>query len=60
MNPGGKKPGIYIGSAKDGSVKTFIPDVEPNQLQELVVADAAGNIWTGCTNGRQVRKWVKQ
>jgi streptogramin lyase len=59
MNPG-KKPGIYIGSAKDGHVTTFIPDIEPNRMQELVVADTAGNIWTGCTVGREVRKWVKK
>src|SRR5262249_16289899 len=58
MKTGKDKPGIYIASAKDGTIKTFVPDVMPNKLQELVVPDAAGNLWGGCTNGREVRKWV--
>jgi hypothetical protein len=60
MKTGRDKPGIIIGSAKDGKVIAFVPDVPPNCLQELVVPDAAGNLWGGCTTGRAVRKWVKK
>ncbi len=52
--------GIYIGSATDGRVTAFIPDTVPNQHQELVVADKRGNVWTGFTLGKMVRKYVKQ
>ena len=51
--------GIYVGSAKDGRVTAFIPDVSDN-LQELVVADRSGNVWGGFTNGRMVRKYEKR
>ena len=60
MKTGRDKHGILIASAKDGKVTSFVPDVTPNCLQELVVPDAAGNLWGGCTNGRAVRKWVKK
>lgn len=53
------KHGIYIGSAKDGRVTAFIPDVS-DRLQELVVADARGNVWGAFTLGRMIRKYVKQ
>jgi len=45
-NPGVKR-GIRIGSAKDGSVKAFIPDTSPDPkiaLAEGVSADAKGDI----------------
>jgi sugar lactone lactonase YvrE len=45
-NPGGKT-GIRIGSAKDGSVKYFIPNTRPEGL----AADEAGNIFGGLTAG---------
>ena len=56
-NPG-LKPGIYVGSAKDGRVTAFIP-VSDN-FQELVVADRNGNVWGGFTNGRMIRKYEKR
>ncbi len=52
------KRGIYIGSAKDGRVTAFIP--EANQAQELTVADREGNVWSGFTATRIVRKYVKK
>ena len=51
--------GIYVGSARDGTVTAFISDVSDN-LQELVVADANGNLWGGFTNGRMIRKYEKR
>ena len=47
-NPGVKR-GIRIGSAKDGSVKTFIPDTSADPkiaLAEGVSADAKGDVST--------------
>ena len=58
-NPGVRN-GVYIGSAKDGRVTAFVSDTLPNQRQELVVLDRNGNMWTGFTVGRQIRKFVKK
>ncbi len=53
-NPG-VGPGIYIGSARDGSMKAFIPVGNT----ERAVADAQGNVYTAVLGGKTVRKYVK-
>jgi DNA-binding beta-propeller fold protein YncE len=58
-NPGWKR-GIRVGSAKDGSVTTFIPDSNPGGLTsgaEGVVADADGNIYGAEVGPRRLRKY---
>jgi streptogramin lyase len=64
VNPGFKR-GVRIGSARDGSVKSFIPglgvDPETYMAGEGVVADAAGNVyWAETTGGMTVRKFVRK
>jgi len=62
-NHDGWKRGIRIGSAKDGSVKYFIPD--PNEKAtntsnaEGVAADAQGNIYGAEVGQKDVKKYVK-
>jgi streptogramin lyase len=57
--------GIRIGSAKDGSVKYFVPDPGPypptaeSTVSEGVSADAAGNIY-GAEFTMDVKKYVKK
>ena len=64
-NPGWKR-GIYIGSAKDGTVTAFIPDPEPDPDNsatsgaEGVTADAEGNVYGAEVGPRTVRKYVKK
>jgi streptogramin lyase len=64
-NPGWKQ-GIRIGSAKDGSVKEFIPYPGPeakpgvNNAAEGVVADAFGNIYGAEVAHRKLQKYVKK
>ena len=50
-NPGWKR-GIRIGSAKDGSLKYYIPGTEP----EGMAADELGNIFGGLTGGCNTSK----
>ena len=63
-NPGCRR-GIRIGSAKDGSVKYFVPDPAPypaaadSTASEGVAADAAGNIY-GAEFAMDVKKYVKR
>ena len=63
-NPGCRR-GIRIGSAKDGSVKYFVPDAAPypaaadSTSSEGVAADAAGNIY-GAEFAMDVKKYVKR
>jgi hypothetical protein len=61
-NPGWKN-GIWIGSAKDGSVKNFISETRPEGL----AADELGNIFAGLTadcalskSGSCLQKYVKR
>jgi len=61
-NPGWQN-GIRVGSAKDGSLKYFIPDTRP----EGMAADELGNIYGGWTGGCEkspsggcLQKWVKK
>jgi DNA-binding beta-propeller fold protein YncE len=62
-NPGVKR-GIRIGSAKDGSVKAFIPDTSPDPkiaLAEGVSADAKGDIvYAAGVSSMALHKFVKQ
>jgi hypothetical protein len=60
----GARRGIRIGSARDGSVKSFIPDPCPypypsaSTNAEGVTADAQGNVYGADVLGT-VRKWIK-
>lgn len=60
--PGWKK-GIRIGSAKDGSVKYFIEDMESTTEEhsgaEGVGVDAAGNVYGGVVRRRMLEKHVR-
>jgi DNA-binding beta-propeller fold protein YncE len=59
-NPG-FKPGIRIGSVKDGKVTAFIP--EPSAEvggAEGVGVDDAGNVYAGWTAKMDLRRYVKQ
>jgi DNA-binding beta-propeller fold protein YncE len=62
-NPGVKR-GIRIGSAKDGSVKVFIPDTSANPavaLAEGVSADTKGDIvYAAGVSSMSLHKFVKQ
>ena len=62
-NPG-VRPGIRIGSAKDGKVTVFIPalgpEEKPTSTTEGIVVDAAGNLYAGETGTRNLRKYVKK
>ena len=57
--------GIYVGSAKDGSVHSFIPDPEfdPAGAQETgahgLAADAAGTIYGAEVYSLSVKKYVR-
>jgi hypothetical protein len=63
-NPGTKR-GIRIGSARDGSVSAFVPDVTPypytagSTSPEGVTVDAQGNIY-GAEFTMDVKKYVKK
>lgn len=62
-NPGWHK-GIRIGSAKDGSVKTFIEDSEPTKQSpagaEGVAVDAKGTVYGAVVSRQTLEKHVKQ
>ena len=62
-NPGVKR-GIRIGSAKDGSVKAFIPDTSTNPqiaLAEGVSADAKGAVvYAAGVSSMALHKFVKK
>jgi DNA-binding beta-propeller fold protein YncE len=61
-NPGVKR-GIRIGSAKDGLVKYFIPDVSTNPaiaLAEGVSADAKGDIFAAGVSSMGLHRFVKK
>ena len=61
-NPGVKR-GIRIGSAKDGSVKAFIPDPSTNPAiaqAEGVTADAKGDIYAAGVSSMGLHKFVKK
>ncbi len=60
--PGWKK-GIRIGSAKDGSVKAFIEDMESTTIEhsgaEGVTVDAEGNVYGAVVRRQMLEKHIK-
>ena len=62
-NHDGWKRGIRIGSARDGSITSFIPDpidkATGTSAAEGVAADAAGNIYGAEVGPKGVKKYVK-
>jgi sugar lactone lactonase YvrE len=58
------KRGIRVGSAKDGTVTTLIPDPDENppstSAAEGVTADAQGNIYGAEVGPKRVMKYVKK
>jgi hypothetical protein len=59
----GCRRGVRIGSAKDGSVKYFIPRPNPKDDAsggEGVAADADGNVIGAENVGKGLRKYAKQ
>ena len=59
VNPGFKK-GIRVGSAKDGKVAAFIPEIAPDaNMPEGIAADSSGIIYGGWTGKMNLRRWVK-
>jgi sugar lactone lactonase YvrE len=62
-NHDGWKRGIRIGSARDGSITSFIPDpidkTTGTSAAEGVAADAAGNIYGAEVGPKGVKKYVK-
>ena len=63
-NHDGWKRGIRVGSAKDGSLKYFIPDPVENatgtSAAEGVAADAQGNVYGAEVGPRAVKRYVKK
>lgn len=63
-NHDGWKRGIRIGSAKDGSVKYFIPDPDEHargtSAAEGVAADADGNVYGAEVGPKDVKKYVRK
>ena len=57
------KQGVWIGSAKDGVVKAFIPALgpenEPTSHMEGVGADSKGNVYGAEARTRNLRKFVR-
>ena len=59
VNPGFKK-GVRVGSAKDGKVVAFIPEIAPDaNMPEGIAADSSGIIYGGWTGKMNLRRWVK-
>jgi sugar lactone lactonase YvrE len=59
-NPGVKR-GVRIGSAKDGTVKAFIPDLSTDPkiaLAEGVSADAKGNVYAAGVTSTSLHRFV--
>jgi hypothetical protein len=60
----GVKKGIRIGSAKDGSVRALIEDMESTTIDhsgaEAVGVDAAGNVYGGVVRRKMLEKHIKQ
>ena len=63
--PKGQLRGIVVGSAKDGSLKAFIPDpADPNKLDvgttaSGIAADDEGSIYAADVAAHNLRKYVK-
>jgi streptogramin lyase len=63
-HPGGWTRGMRIGSARDGTVRYFIPDPEQNpagtSAAEGVAVDAQGNVYGAEVGPRAVKKYVRR
>src|SRR5262249_42058938 len=62
VNPGVKR-GIRIGSARDGVVKSFVPDLNTDPaiaLAEGVAADSKGDIYAAGVSSMALHKFVKK
>ena len=63
-NHNGWKRGMRIGSAKDGSVKAFIPDPQEHatgtSAAEGVAVDAQGNIYGAEVGPKAVKKYMRK
>src|SRR5262245_11764177 len=63
-HPGGWLRGIRIGSAKDGKVTSFIPDLEPEHVgtssAQGVAVDSRGVIYGAEVGQMDVKKYVKK
>jgi len=67
-NHDGWKRGIRIGSARDGSVKFFIPDPDTRKRPEFtdtsagegVAADSEGNVYSAEVGPKDLKKYVKK
>ncbi len=64
-NPGFNR-GIYIGSARDGSVTAYIadPDLDQQEVRGIsgasgITADRAGNVYAADVGPKRIRKYVK-
>src|SRR5262249_23708751 len=62
VNPG-VRPGIRIGSTKDGVVKMFIPPLgpedKPTSVTEGIAADSNGNVFGGEVASKNLRKYAR-
>ena len=60
----GVKKGIRIGSAKDGSVREFIEDMESTTQDhsgaEAVGVDASGNVYGGVVRRQMLEKHIRK
>jgi DNA-binding beta-propeller fold protein YncE len=63
-NHDGWKRGIRVGSARDGSVRAFIPDpvekADGTSAAEGIAADAAGNIYGAEVGPKRMMKYVRK
>ena len=63
-NPGFKR-GIRIGSAKDGSIKAFIPDIDPNPDTTTILGaegvgvDSKGDVYAAQVGRETITKFVR-
>jgi len=64
-NPG-RRRGIFIGRARDGSLTAFIPDPEPEKQEAVfisgasgITADDKGNVYAADVGPKRLRKYVK-
>jgi len=56
----GLRPGIKIGSAKDGHLEAFILDTDEDPSIEGVTADAQGNVFASSIRGVRLRKFARR
>jgi sugar lactone lactonase YvrE len=60
-----QEAGVIIASAKDGSLKGFVPNYPPpppgqrDRGAESVTVDATGNLYTGEIGNFKLKKWVR-